>query len=75
MGAVSENNLQKNIVNEGIIKSFDENLIQTNISENKLLQGSSLFDIEGKLIGLNQIDKTGGVSAISIKIIRESSGF
>jgi S1-C subfamily serine protease len=75
LGLVSENNLQKIIVNEGIIKSFDENLIQTNISENKLLQGSSLFNIEGQLVGLNTIDKEGKITAISIKEIREFIGF
>jgi len=74
LGVVSENNLQKMVVNEGIIKTFDENLIQTNIVEDKNLQGSSLFNIEGQLMGLNQIDKTGVVSAISTKIIRESFG-
>lgn len=75
IGKIFENETQKKMVNEGIIKTFDENLIETNILEDKNLQGSSLFNIEGQLMGLNQIDKTGGVSAISIKIIRESFGF
>ena len=75
LGVVFENNLQKMLVNEGIIKTFDQNLIQTNIVEDKNLQGSSLFNIEGQLMGLNQIDKEGKVFAISIKIIRESFGF
>jgi S1-C subfamily serine protease len=75
MGVVFEDNLQKMVVNEGIIKSFDEKLIQTNISENKLLQGSSLFNIEGQLVGLNTIDKEGKITAISIKEIREFIGF
>jgi len=75
VGDIFENETQKKVVNEGIIKTFDQNLIQTNITEGKNLQGSSLFNIEGQLMGLNQIDKTGAVSAISIKIIRESFGF
>jgi len=74
-GVVFENNLQKMVVNEGIIKTFDENLIQTNISEDKLLQGSPLFNIEGQLVGLNEIDKEGKIAAISIKQIREFIGF
>lgn len=62
-------------VNEGIIKTFDETTIQTNIIEDLTLQGSSLFDIEGNLVGLNTIDKTGKVSSISIKTIRDFLGF
>jgi S1-C subfamily serine protease len=75
MGVVFEDNLQKMVANEGIIKTFDENLIQTNISENKPLQGSSLFNIEGEFLGLNTIDKEGKVTAISIKEIRAFIGF
>jgi len=75
LGVVFEDNLQKMIVNEGIIKTFDENSIQTNIFEDKNLQGSSLFNIEGQLVGLNTIDKEGKITAISIKEIREFIGF
>jgi len=67
-------NLQK-IVNEGIIKTFNEDFIQTNIIDKPILKGSPLFDIEGKLVGLNLIDSSGKVSAISIKKIREFAGF
>ena len=63
------------LVNEGIIKAFNENLIRTNIFEKNTLQGSSLFDIEGYLIGLNTIDSEGKVTAISIKTIKEFLGF
>ena len=63
-----------NIVNEGIIKNFDEKNIQTNISE-KGVEGSPLFDIQGQLVGLNAIDKNGKVVAISIKTIKEFLGF
>jgi len=75
LGVVSENNFQKMVANEGIIKTFDEKIIQTNISESKNLQGSSLFNIEGQLVGLNTIDKEGKIIAISIKEIREFIGF
>lgn len=70
-----KNDLTPKITNEGIIKTFDENSIQTNIIEDSTLQGSSLFDIEGHLVGLNTMDKTGRVSAISIKVIRDFLGF
>ena len=75
IGEIFENQTQKKVVNEGIIKTFDEKLIQTNISESKNLQGSPLFDIEGQLVGLNTIDKEGKVTAISIKEIRQFIGF
>jgi S1-C subfamily serine protease len=63
------------ITNEGIIKTFDDNLIQTNIFEKNTLLGSPLFDIEGKVLGLNTIDKEGKVAAVSIKKIRTFLGF
>jgi S1-C subfamily serine protease len=75
IGEFFENQTPKKVVNEGIIKTFDEKIIQTNISESKNLQGSSLFDIEGQLVGLNTIDKEGKILAISIKEIRQFIGF
>jgi len=71
----AKNDVTQKVTNEGVIKTFDEASIQTNIIEDLTLQASPLFDIEGKLIGLNTIDKTGKVSAISIKIIRDFLGF
>jgi S1-C subfamily serine protease len=75
IGEFFENQTPKKVVNEGIIKTFDEKLIQTNISESKNLLGSPLFDIEGQLVGLNTIDKEGKILAISIKEIRQFIGF
>ncbi len=62
------------ITNEGIVRSFDDNLIQTNIFEKTNLAGSPLFDIEGKVLGINIIDKEGRIGAISIKKIRDFAG-
>ncbi|MBZ9572288.1 trypsin-like peptidase domain-containing protein [Patescibacteria group bacterium] len=75
LGVIFEQGIPKKIVNEGIIKTFDENSVRTNISEKKILEGSPLFNIEGQVVGLNQIDREGKVSAISIKKIREFLGF
>ncbi|MBZ9578744.1 trypsin-like peptidase domain-containing protein [Patescibacteria group bacterium] len=75
LGVIFEDNIQKKAVNEGIIKTFDEDSILTNIFEKKILEGSPLFNIEGQVVGLNQIDKEGKVIAISIKKIREFIGF
>ena len=71
----AKNDVTQKVTNEGVIKTFDEASIQTNIIEDLTLHASPLFDIEGKLIGLNTIDETGKVSAISIKIIRDFLGF
>ena len=61
-------------VNEGIVTSFNENSIQTNIFEENSLAGSPLFDIEARILGLNTIDKNGKVVAIPIFVIRDFSG-
>ena len=71
----AKNDSTQKVTNEGIIKTFDETSIQSNVIEDLTLQGSPLFDIEGKLVGLNTIGKTGKVSAISIKTIRDFLGF
>jgi len=75
VGMIFEKEIQRRTVNEGIIKTFDENSLQTNIFEKNNLQGSPLFNIEGQIVGLNTIDKEGKVSAVSIKKIREFLGF
>lgn len=63
------------IVNEGIVKYFDqEGLIHTNIFEKNILKGSPLFNIEGEVLGLNSIDLEGKVFAISISKVREFAG-
>lgn len=65
----------KKMVDEGIVKYYDNDEIQTNIFEKSALAGSPLFDIEGKVLGLNQIDSEGKVTAIPISKIREFVGF
>ncbi len=62
------------IVNEGIVKSFDENYLQTNIAEKSSIEGSPLFNIEGEVLGLNTIDSQGKVIAIPISKIKEFIG-
>lgn len=62
------------IVNEGIIKSWSQEFIKTNIFESYLLAGSPLFDIEAKVLGLNFIDKQGKVIALPISKIRAFAG-
>lgn len=66
--------ITKKIVNEGIIQSFDEDSIETNIFEKNTLAGSPLFDIEGNVLGLNTIDQEGKVITTPIKKIKEFAG-
>lgn len=74
VGTIFKKTGLEKIVNEGIIKTFDENSIQTNIIEEDNSVGSSLFDIEGNVLGINTIDKEGRVSAIPISKIKEFMG-
>lgn len=72
--AVFENKTAKKMVNAGIISGFDENSIQTNIFEKINSLGSSLFDIEGSVLGLNILDKEGRVITIPISKIKQFIG-
>jgi S1-C subfamily serine protease len=62
-------------VNEGIVKSFDKDSIQTSISDSNELAGSPLFDITGQVLGLNVINSNGAVSAIPITKVKAFAGF
>jgi len=75
VGVIFEKEELSKIVNEGIIKSFSQDFIKTNIFENYLLKGSPLFNIEGEVLGLNTIDKEGKVIAIPISKIKTFAGF
>jgi len=58
-------------VNQGIVKGFDENFIQTNIFEKPILAGSPLFNIKGEVLGINTIGPEREVIAIPISKIRK----
>lgn len=63
------------MANEGIIKYFKEDFIHTNIFESEIVSGSPVFDIEGKILGLSEIDNQGKLVVLPISLIREFSGF
>lgn len=63
------------LANEGIIRSFDQNIIKTNISEKSTVNGSSLFNIAGELVGLSYVESDGTVSAVPANKIKEFLGF
>lgn len=62
------------VVNQGIVKSFSEDLIATNILEKEDFSGCPLFTFEGKFLGLVKINEAGEVSAIPVSKIRSFVG-
>ena len=62
-------------VNEGIIKSLTDNIITTNIADSLYFRGGPLFDIGGKLVGINKVDSFGRISSVSIQTIKTFAGF
>ena len=61
--------------NEGIIKNFDESLIETNISEGKFALGTTLFNISGEVVGLNYLSSDAKILSISVSKIKQFTGF
>jgi len=74
-GAIATSTLPQNTANTGIVTTFNQELIQTNIFEKKTMAGSPLFDIEGKVVGLSIIGQDGKVSAVPATLIRAFAGF
>ncbi len=72
-GIVFENKIPQRTANQGIIKRYNKDMIYTSIIDN--LPGSSLFDIEGNVLGLNTVNKAGEIETISIGTIKQFAGF
>ncbi|MBI2053712.1 MAG: trypsin-like peptidase domain-containing protein [Candidatus Staskawiczbacteria bacterium] len=62
-------------VNEGIIKYFNNDIIATNITDSSYFKGGPLFNIEGRLVGINTVDSGGEVFSISVKKVKTFAGF
>lgn len=74
VGVVFSGKKPTKTINEGIVKGVGQESIMTNIFETRFLAGSPLFDIEGRVLGLNTIDQQGRVIAIPIDIVRSFAG-
>jgi S1-C subfamily serine protease len=74
VGKSFESGKVKNFVDEGIVKSFDENKIETNIQGSKEILGTPLFDIEGNLLGINYLTKEGNFISIPVTQIKSFAG-
>lgn len=57
------------IVNQGIVKSYNDNIVKTNIFEDEEIEGAPAFDIEGKIVGIfeNRNDLVSIIPIIKIK--------
>ena len=64
----------QNFANEGIVRSFAADSIQTSIIEKAAAKGSVVFDIEGNIIGIASVDKSGWVNIIPISKIKAFAG-
>lgn len=62
-------------VDDGIIKSFDGDMIQTNISEDKSVLGTVLFNINGEVLGINYLSPAGKVISVPVSKIRQFINF
>ncbi len=62
------------LVNEGVVKAFDQDIIQTSIIESSLAAGSPLFNIKGEILGICAVDAKGNVNAIPVSKIRSFIG-
>lgn len=61
-------------VNQGIVQGLYTDRIQTNIRELLSVQGSPVFDIEGKLIGFALVDSSNKVKTLPISVLRSFLG-
>jgi len=60
------------LVDEGVVKNFDQNLIETNFKEDERILGTPLFNIDGDFLGLNFVEKQ-KVFTIPVEKIRSFS--
>jgi len=74
VGVIFKKGEPSKIINEGVAKNFSEDLINTNIFENHLLAGSTLFNIRGEVLGINTIDSDGQIITIPISKIKSFIG-
>jgi len=63
-----------NSVNEGIIKSFNDDLIKTNIIEVETVNGAPVFNIEGNVLGIGQKEANNFIDVISVSKIKSFAG-
>ena len=73
-GFIFQNGTPQMAVNEGVIRSIGPGATQTTISEKNDMKGSVLFDVEGNVLGIGDVDQDGQVVCITAEKIKEFSG-
>jgi len=63
------------IVNQGSVRTIDENVVRTNIIDKTALSGSPLLNLEGNIVGLSTFEPSGRLVAIPATTLRAFSGF
>lgn len=63
-----------NIANEGIIKSFNEDLIKTNIIEFEGVDGAPVFNVRGEILGVGNKNSNDSMDIIPISKIKSFAG-
>ncbi|MCU0652981.1 MAG: serine protease [Candidatus Pacebacteria bacterium] len=63
-----------NFSDEGVVRDFTPEVINTNILERASAQGAPVFDIEGNILGIAMVSKDGWVSVIPISAIKTIAG-
>lgn len=71
VGTRFSNNLPLKVVNEGIVREVQKDFIYTNITDKPYMQGSILFDIRGRVLGMNRIGLEGEVLTLPITTIEQ----
>jgi len=74
MGKTFEKDGLVPFVNQGVVQGLYSDRIQTNIREFLSVQGSPVFDIEGKLLGLALLDQNNRVKTIPVATLRSFLG-
>jgi S1-C subfamily serine protease len=63
-----------NSVNEGIVKSFNDDLVKTNIIENEIVNGAPVFNIKGEVLGIGYKDINNFIDIIPVSKIKAFAG-
>ncbi len=62
------------LVNEGIVRNIGYSSIETSMIDNSELRGAPVFDIEGNVVGLADVDYDGRVIVLPSTVIRQFAG-
>jgi S1-C subfamily serine protease len=62
------------ITNEGIVKTFNDDLIKTNIIESEIINGAPVFNIKGEVLGIGLKNTNSAIDIIPVSKIKFFAG-